>query len=216
MWNGLCMFKMIPRRVYVKIQVPPRTKKSLYKVSPVLLFEMVSLVQSGLCSKWSLYEVTWHSYNSLVILRDSLIFWYQWLCSTSNYDNNCHYSSLMSTWNFFVVFISYQCFLNVVEQWFVQGFSFYITHLLYQMFKSPNKMLQYLRVRSSYEQYSLWWFFSQSTYLLTWLAVGSTLGFIILCLSGLTLCIYGTKPTTTPPRHLSRSVIYKCIDTGNL
>lgn len=55
--------------------------------------------------------------------------------------------------------------------------------------------------------------FFQSTYLLTWLAVGSTLGFIILCLSGLTLCIYGTRPITTPPRHLSRSVIYKCIGT---
>ena len=33
-------------------------KKSLFEVTPMLLYEMVCLVQSGLCSKWSLYEVT--------------------------------------------------------------------------------------------------------------------------------------------------------------
>ena len=32
----------------------------LFEVTPLLLYEMVSLVRSGLCSKWSLYEVTWH------------------------------------------------------------------------------------------------------------------------------------------------------------
>ena len=35
-------------------------KKSLFEVTPMLLYELVSLVRSGLCSKWSLYEVTWH------------------------------------------------------------------------------------------------------------------------------------------------------------
>ena len=35
-------------------------KKSLFEVTPMLLYEVVSLVRSGLCSKWSLYEVTWH------------------------------------------------------------------------------------------------------------------------------------------------------------
>ena len=50
--NGLCM------KMYVKIQVLPRTKKSLFEVTPLLLYEMVSLERSGLCSKWSLYEVT--------------------------------------------------------------------------------------------------------------------------------------------------------------
>ena len=29
--NGLCMCKMIPRRVYVKFQVPPRTKNPCSK-----------------------------------------------------------------------------------------------------------------------------------------------------------------------------------------
>ena len=33
-------------------------KKSLFEVTPMLLYEVVSLVQCGLCSKWSLYEVT--------------------------------------------------------------------------------------------------------------------------------------------------------------
>ena len=33
-------------------------KKSLFEVTPMPLYEMVSLVRSGLCSKWFLYEVT--------------------------------------------------------------------------------------------------------------------------------------------------------------
>ena len=79
---------MIPRRVYVKIQVPFIHSFILYfllmeihikhsnnnnqlsagfvhseenkqiKVTPMLLYKMVSIVRSGLCSKWSLYEVT--------------------------------------------------------------------------------------------------------------------------------------------------------------
>ena len=33
-------------------------KKSMFEVTSMLLYEVVSLVRSGLCSKWSLYEVT--------------------------------------------------------------------------------------------------------------------------------------------------------------
>ena len=55
--NALCMFKMFPRHVYVKIQVPPRTKNPCLKWllcfctkwSP--LYEVVS-VRNGLCTKW--------------------------------------------------------------------------------------------------------------------------------------------------------------------
>ena len=57
------LYEMIPRRVFVKIRVPLRTKKSLYEVTPMLLYEVVSLVRNGLCSKWSLYEVTWHHFE---------------------------------------------------------------------------------------------------------------------------------------------------------
>ena len=46
--------------MYVKNSDTTSYKKSLFEVTPMLLFEMVSLVRSGLCSKWSLYEVTWH------------------------------------------------------------------------------------------------------------------------------------------------------------
>ena len=45
-------------------------KKSLYEVTPMLLYEVVSLVRIGLRSKWSLYEVTvnrhiWYLYSNI-------------------------------------------------------------------------------------------------------------------------------------------------------
>ena len=52
---GLCtkwsLNEMIPRRVYVKIQVPPRTKNPCWSDS-------YAFVRNGLpCAKWSLFEM---------------------------------------------------------------------------------------------------------------------------------------------------------------
>ena len=53
------LYEMIPRRVYVNSGTTSY-KKSLFEVTPMLLYEMVSFIRCGLCSKRSLYEVTWH------------------------------------------------------------------------------------------------------------------------------------------------------------
>ena len=47
-------------------------KKSLYEVTPKLLYELVSLVRSGLCSKWSLYEVTLNQYHYAYTKNDDV------------------------------------------------------------------------------------------------------------------------------------------------
>ena len=56
--NGLCM--NLGTTLY---------KKSLFEVTPTLLYEMVSLQQSGLCSKWFLYEVTVNHCNNCLIIK---------------------------------------------------------------------------------------------------------------------------------------------------
>ena len=54
---------MTPRHMYIKIQVPPGTQNSLYKVTPMLLYEMVFFVRNGL-------------FYGLVFVRNDLILLY--------------------------------------------------------------------------------------------------------------------------------------------
>ena len=54
---GLCT-KWSLYEIKCKILGTTSYKKSLFEVTPMLLYEMVTLVRSGYCSKWSLYEVT--------------------------------------------------------------------------------------------------------------------------------------------------------------
>ena len=54
--NGLCMNDSLA--CVCKNSGTTSYKKSLFEVTPMFLYEMVYLVWSGLCSKWSLYEMT--------------------------------------------------------------------------------------------------------------------------------------------------------------
>ena len=45
------------------------TKWSLYEVTPVFLYEVVSFVRNGLCTKWSLYEMTANHHYLFLQLR---------------------------------------------------------------------------------------------------------------------------------------------------
>ena len=54
--NGICMNDSLA--CVCKNSGTTSYKKSLFEVTPMFLYEMVSLVRSGLCSKWSLYEMT--------------------------------------------------------------------------------------------------------------------------------------------------------------
>ena len=74
---GFCtkwsLYEMIPRRVYVIIQVPPRTNNPLYEVTPVLLYEMVFV--------WNIYNSSARvcknsitSYKKIIVRSDSYAF----------------------------------------------------------------------------------------------------------------------------------------------
>ena len=65
---------MTPRRVYEKNSGTTSFKKSLYEMTPVLLYEMVSFVRNGIfCTKWSLYE--------MVFVRNGLTTVLKWVWS---------------------------------------------------------------------------------------------------------------------------------------